>query len=245
MTSEKTVDCAKKEDLETVLGLLGGKTFDPKRLERIPAAKKIGAARPEDLVVISMSTHGHTDTKGAFHIVPSDVATGARWLQSCISADELSDWLRDVDAGEMVMIVDACHSAASVEAGGFKPGPMGSRGLGQLAYNKRMQILAASQASDVALESRVIRHGLLTYALVTDGLEKGRADFSPKDGKITLTEWLKYGEQRVPTLAEEVVSGKVRAMSSRGLLKAKRPRRVAQRPSLFDFAGRKREVVLE
>ena len=42
----------------------------------------------------------------------------------------------------MVMIIDACHSAGSVEHEGFKPGPMGSRGLGQLAYNKRMRILA-------------------------------------------------------------------------------------------------------
>ena len=51
------------------------------------------------------------------------------------------------------MIVDACHSAASVDEAGFKPGPMGSRGLGQLAYDKGMRILAASQADDVALES--------------------------------------------------------------------------------------------
>ncbi|MFQ5843979.1 MAG: hypothetical protein ACE5JG_03230, partial [Planctomycetota bacterium] len=249
LTSERekgarTVDRARKADLEALLALLAGREMDPERVERIPEAKQLSRARPEDLVVLSMSTHGHTDRKGEFHIVPSDVVRGDRWLQSCISADELSRWLRDVDAGEMVMVVDACHSAASVDAGGFKPGPMGSRGLGQLAYNKKMQILAASQASDVALESRVIRHGVLTYALVQDGLRKGRADFAPRDERITLTEWLRYGEQRVPALAEEVAQGKVRAMSDRGLDVSRGRRRVAQQPALFDFSRRRDEVVL-
>ena len=46
-----------------------------------------------------------------------------------ISSEELSLWLRNVDGGEMVLIADVCHSAASVEGEGFKPGPMGSRGL--------------------------------------------------------------------------------------------------------------------
>jgi hypothetical protein len=55
----------------------------------------------------------------------SDVIDGG------VSSDDLSRWLRDVDAGDLVMVVDACHSAASVEGSGFKPGPMGSRGLGQ------------------------------------------------------------------------------------------------------------------
>jgi hypothetical protein len=70
-------------------------------------------------------------------------------LKGCVSGEELSRWLRKVDAGEMALVVDACHPAASVEQPWFKPGPMGSRGLGQLAYDKRMRVLAASQADDV------------------------------------------------------------------------------------------------
>ena len=242
LTSTKDDDHARKGDLETVLRLLAGRSVTDDARQRVPGAEGLQRARPEDLVVISVSTHGATDAKGQFHLVPSDVAKGDGWLASCISADDLTDWLRDVDAGEMAMIVDACHSAASVDAEGFKPGPMGSRGLGQLAYSKRMRVLAASQASDVALESRVIRHGLLTYALVTDGLEKGRADFDPADGKITLAEWFRYGEKRVPSLAEEVAEGKVRAVGERGL-DIDRKRHVAQLPSLFDFARERDEVV--
>jgi hypothetical protein len=102
------------------------------------------------------------------------------------------------------MVVDACHSAASVQGEGFKPGPMGSRGLGQLSYDKGMRILTSTQADDVALESALVEQGLLTYALTRDGLESARADFLPKDERITVAEWLAYGVERVPALHAEV-----------------------------------------
>ena len=67
-------------------------------------------------------------------------------LPHCISSADLSAWLRDVDAGEWVLVLDACHSAAAGAPPGFKPGPLGSRGLAQLAYDKGMRVLAASQS---------------------------------------------------------------------------------------------------
>ena len=45
-----------------------------------------------------------------------------------ISSDELAEWLRDIDAGEIILIIDACQSAGIVGGSGFKPGPLGSRG---------------------------------------------------------------------------------------------------------------------
>ena len=150
------------------------------------------------------------------------------------------------------MIVDACHSAASVGEE-FKPGPMGSRGLGQLAFDKGMRILAASQADDVALESELIKQGLLSFALVKDGLEGQQADHKPKDQKITLEEWLSYGVSRVPSLAEEVKTGKVVASrgagEARGVVRVSAgesvQKRVIQQPTLFDFTKGKRDVVLQ
>ena len=83
---------------------------------------------------------------------------------------------------------------------------MGSRGLGQLSFDKGMRILAASQSDEFALEDQRLRHGLLTFSLINDGLEAFNADHEPKDSKVWLDEWLKYGVKRVPTLAEEVKS---------------------------------------
>src|SRR6185503_8159147 len=101
------------------------------------------------------------------------------------------------------MIIDACHSAAAVQSEGFKPGPMGSRGLGQLAYDKRMKILAATQSDNIAREFRELNQSVLTYVLTKEGIQEGRADFKPIDQIVTLTEWLQYGEARVPKWYEE------------------------------------------
>lgn len=172
-------------------------------------------ATPDDLVLMSFSGHGYTDQTNEFYLLPTDIGQGHRrdeepspeLLAHCVSGEELSRWMRRIDAGEMILIVDACHSAAVVEQPWFKPGPMGSRGLGQLAYDKRMLVLAASQADDFAIETAQLHQGLLTYALTEDALEEKQADFRPKDGRITLDEWLSYSAQRVPQLHERIAKG--------------------------------------
>jgi len=120
-------------------------------------------------------------------------------------------------------------------------------GVGQLAFDKGMRILAASQADDVALESDLIKQGLLSFALVENGLEGKQADFKPKDKKITLEERLSYGVNRVPSLAEEVKAGTV--VGSRGDVRTSagelRKKRVIQQPALFDFTKGRRDTVLE
>ena len=207
-----TEKAATKNNLKIVLDLLSGKQVPGDLVKAIPGADRIRQARPEDLILISFSSHGFADDNGNFYFVPYDTGqvTGQRitdeFIRRCVSSDELSLWLRDVDAGDMVMIVDACHSAATVDVEGFKPGPMGSRGLGQLAYDKRMRILTSTQADDVALESGLIKQGLLTYALTHDGIEAGQADFRPKDKTITLSEWLRIRSEprtRVVRRSEE------------------------------------------
>ena len=216
------------------------------------------------------------DERGEFFLLAYDTGTAdgmKETLQRAISSEELGAWLRDVDAGELVMVVDACHSAASVQGEGFKPGPMGSRGLGQLAYDKGMRILTSTQADDVALESHLVEQGLLTYALTREAVESWQADALPHDNRITVAEWLGYGTARVPALHAEVEkrlaemqSGEKAAGASvlgddektrvvvlarggpqnsngRGLTVSGQSGR-AQQPALFDFARRRRDSVL-
>jgi uncharacterized caspase-like protein len=237
---------ATKGNVKSVLDLLAGRQADPATVKQIPNGDKLRPARPEDLVIISFSSHGYADGKGGFYFLLYDIGKGKDQgispavLEHSISSEELTNWLRDVDAGQMAMIVDACHSAATVENESFKLGPMGSRGLGQLAYDKRMRILAASQVSDVAWEYERLRHGLLTYALVQEGLEGGQSDFKPKDGKVTLAEWLSFGTDRVPKLDQEVKEGRLKDLESADS-RGTRPKEVAkggsfQHPVLFNFA---------
>lgn len=245
---------ATKDNLRQVLALLAGKPVPGADRQAIPNAAAIRPATPDDLLIVSFSGHGYAAEKGEFHLLPQDIGAGRgrsvtdEVLRRSISSAELSEWLRDVDAGEMVMIIDACYSAASVEAQGFKPGPMGSRGLGQLAFDKGMRILAASQADDIALESNLLKQGLLTHALANDGIEAARADFRPVDRRISLAEWLAFGVVRVPALYLEVKSGSVSVVQADGrgatrISTADTAQRIAkrrnlQRPALFDFSRR-------
>ena len=107
--------------------------------------------------------------------------------------------MQDITAAEMIMVIDACHSSAAVQGDGFNPGPMGSRGLGQLAYDKDMKILSATQANNVALELNSLEQGLLSYALLEDGIIKSLAD-ADKNKQMLSTEWLSFAERRIPEL---------------------------------------------
>ncbi len=258
-----TENNATKAKIKAVLDLLAGnKTVSPDVLKDVSNATLLKKVSPEDLVLIAFSGHGYADQAGIFYLLPSDIGKSAYGgladvLQKSISSDELSVWLRDVDAGEMIMIVDACHSAAAVQGSGFKPGPMGSRGLGQLSYDKGMRILTATQAGNVALEigqtadGKKIEGGLLTYSLVTNGIELGLADYQPKDTKIFSNEWLGFAVKDVPVLYEEISKGVRKDLLIDGKPKSgvfqvngQKSNLNLQQPTLFDFNRRDRQYEL-
>ena len=74
------------------------------------------------------------------------------------------------------------------------------KGLAQLAYDKGMYILTASQSYQSAIEVERLGHGILTHVLVEDGLAAGAADYAPADGSIFIREWLDFAAERVPEL---------------------------------------------
>ena len=260
---------ATKTNVKAVLDLLAGKPVNAETVKTIANADRLRAATPDDLFIITFSSHGYADAKGSFFFIPYDMGTETKrgitadLLRRAISSEELGAWLRDVDAGEMVMIVDACHSAASVEGEGFKPAPMGSRGLGQLSYDKGMRILTSTQSDDVALETEVTQQGLLTYALTHDGIGQREADFKPRDGTIRIVEWLQYAVQRVPQLYSSIMQADDTAgasglkdikvgnqpptkviVFSRDGANSSFKKGVSQQPSLFDFTRKGRDLVL-
>jgi WD40 repeat protein len=203
------------------------------------------SVRGNDLVILTFSGHGYRSESGEFYLLPSDVSGHPDgnvddFLSNAISSAELGDWLQNVNPANFVFIIDACHSAGSVAVEGFKPAPLDGRGLGQLAYDKKMIVLAASQASDVALEHPGLQQGLLSYALVNEGLQQNRADHDPVDGRVTLREWMRYGLSRVPTLYNEVSTGQYGAqlvdVTSRRPVRSRPQEVVLQQPSLFDFS---------
>jgi uncharacterized caspase-like protein len=170
-------------------------------------------AEPEDTVVIYFAGHGTAQAQ-RFYLIPHDLGyTGERtklteqglktMLAHSISDIELETAVEDLDAGHLLLIIDACNSGQALEAEEKRRGPMNSKGLAQLAYEKGMYILTAAQSFQAALEAAQLGHGYLTYALVEEGLKTPLADTEPKDGVVIAREWLDFATERVPQMQEE------------------------------------------
>jgi WD40 repeat protein len=203
---------ATKENILLALKRLGSSNAE-ELPEGAPAAlKQLQPAQPEDTVFIYYAGHG-TATAQRFYLIPHDMGyTGSRtgleqvgWqmiMDHSISDVDLEEVLAKVDARDVILVIDACNSGQALEAEERRRGPMNSKGLAQLAYEKGMYVLTAAQGYQAALEVKELGHGLLTFALVEEGLKTSVADKTPKDGKILAREWLDYATMRVPELQE-------------------------------------------
>lgn len=186
-SSSPDLNQAKKENIHTILDILAGRVVSSARRQQLNLTNDLKAATPDDIVFVYIASHGFSDRYGNFFIIPSDPGQlyGVKestlnecfeknvglnlcddekaFIANSISSSELNTWLQGIDASKMYMILDSCYSAA-VRGNNFKPGPLGDRTFGQLAYDKRMTILTASQKS--ALSSSKLNGTLLSRTLL-------------------------------------------------------------------------------
>jgi hypothetical protein len=244
VSSELAQNFATRSNLQTVLSILSGRDVTSTQRQSLPNQQQLRTATPDDLVVLYIASHGYADPAGKFYVVPSDIGEPAgvseqlldrclrnseqsgacgdarEFLRHSISSDELTQWLERVDAGQMVLVLDSCHSAA-ISGPGFKPGPMGDRGFGQLSYDKGMLVLAATQAENVDWGTLELGdRSLLTYAL----MQKQTAQQS-----FDLKQWLTNAEKQVPILYEIFVKTEQSSASEQQ----------QQEPALFDFSKKR------
>jgi hypothetical protein len=154
-----------------------------------------------------------------------------------ISDLELEAAVENLDAGHLLLIIDACNSGQALEAEEKRRGPMNSKGLAQLAYEKGMYILTAAQSFQAALEAAQLGHGYLTYALVEEGLKTPVADTEPKDGLLIAREWLNFATERVPQMQQEkMTQGRGLGLEiafTEGESNTEPQKRTVQRPRVF------------
>ena len=204
-------DQATRENILAALRRLSGAPAAP-TLKASPL-DRLKRAEPEDAVIIYFAGHG-TAQGQRFYLIPHDLGyngdrrafdeSGLKAILShSISDQELEDSVEELPAGSVLMVIDACNSGQALEAEEKRRGPMNSKGLAQLAYEKGMYILTAAQSYQAALEAAQLGHGLLTYALVEEGLKTAAADNEPKDGVVSAREWLDFATERVPQMQEE------------------------------------------
>ncbi len=156
-------------------------------------------------------------------------------MANSISDEELVNLFEGVDAGQLLLVIDACNSGQALESEEQRRGPMNSKGLAQLAYEKGISVLTAAQGYQAALENAELGHGYLTYALIEDGLRRMEADYKPRDGRVLLRECLDYAGDKVPRMQEkkylaerERILKRQNASQLKGKVKPE-----AQRPRLF------------
>jgi WD40 repeat protein len=206
------------------------------------APKSLEALKPaqaDDVVVIYFAGHGTAQRK-RFYMIPHDLGyAGPRELKSesalqtildhSISDEELEQTLEPLNAGQLVLVIDACNSGQALEAEEKRRGPMNSKGLAQLAYEKGMYVLTAAQGYQAALEATQLGHGFLTYALVEEGLKKGEAATPASlDGQIVVRDWFDYAAERVPQMQSERMR-----QQGRGIGVVYTGEQGVQRPRLF------------
>jgi WD40 repeat protein/uncharacterized caspase-like protein len=203
---------ATKANILSALQLLAGIPAPPSLKATDASFSGLKKAQPEDKVIIYFAGHGTAQAQ-RFYLIPHDLGyTGERTklteqglqkiLVSSISDLELEQAVEGLDAGHLLLIIDACNSGQALEAEEKRRGPMNSKGLAQLAYEKGMYILTAAQSYQAALEAAQLGHGLLTYALVEEGLKTAVADTEPQDGLLNAREWLSFATERVPQMQE-------------------------------------------
>ena len=127
-----TENPARQDLIKGVLDLLAGRTVPDDLRSKIPVFNGLSQVTPDDLVIITFSGHGVLADNGSgdfFLITTDSPGESSGSVGNRIGSATLATWLRDIDAGSMTLIIDACHSAAVVGDKEFKPGPMGSRGL--------------------------------------------------------------------------------------------------------------------
>ncbi|HEX3557709.1 MAG TPA: caspase family protein [Pyrinomonadaceae bacterium] len=229
---------ATKQNILTALRRLSGAETGPLAAGVPKSLEGLKAAEPEDVVVIYFAGHGTAHGK-RFYMIPHDLGyAGGRELKSeanlqtildhSINDDELEQILEPLNVGQLVLVIDACNSGQALEAEERRRGPMNSKGLAQLAYEKGMYILTAAQSYQAALEAAQLGHGLLTYALVEEGLKKGEADApASRDGQIVVREWFDYAAERVPLMQLE------RVKQGRGIGLVSTTEQDVQRPRTF------------
>lgn len=229
---------ATRENILLALKLLASEADRPLPPNAPRDLQKIKPAQPEDAVIFYFSGHG-TAVDDRFYLIPHDLGyMGPRSrlnregvstiISHSISDLELEAALKPVDVDQLLLVIDACNSGQVLNAEEQRRGPMNAKGLAQLAYEKGMYVLTASQSDEVAFESEGLKHSYLAYALVEEGIKSNAAD-ADRNGQVLLKEWFDYATDRVPQIAKQkVVTGKE-------LVEVDPDERRVQRPRVFNM----------
>lgn len=163
-------------------------------------------AKEQDMFIFYYAGHGvmseSNKAESQFFLVPHDITQlyGRDDLltDKGISATELKELSKGINAQKQVFILDACQSSGALESVAVR-GAAEEKALAQLARSTGTFWITATGSQQFATEFKELGHGVFTYSLM-EGLS-GKADNGDK--RITIKELSAYIENRVPELSEK------------------------------------------
>ncbi|MGD9679216.1 MAG: caspase family protein [Vulcanibacillus sp.] len=159
-------------------------------------------AKPEDVFTFFYAGHGSV-IDNRYYIVTSEnikLYDREKLDKNALYIKMLQDKLSDIKALKQLVVMDACQSGAATEMLALR-GAAEEKALAQLGRSAGVHVFASSGSDQFASEFNELKHGVFTYVLL-EALQ-GKADGSPKDGKVTINELKSYIEDQVPIQSEK------------------------------------------
>ena len=152
----------------------------------------------QDTVYIFFAGHGQPDRTDRVYLMPYDADPAAPNVLGIRSDTFLEDVAARISPSNLLMFIDACHSASIYSPGGTVRADdenvvrdVRSKWTEVFGKQKGARLAFLSAASrQKSWEDRKLRHGLFTWYLV-EGM-RGRADTSPANGLVTAGEVRRY-----------------------------------------------------
>jgi hypothetical protein len=167
-----------------------------------------------DTVVVFFSGHGaHRWVKGEYEqfILPYDFDPDDL-LGTAISGHEMTERLRKISAGRLLVLFDSCHSGGAAEPKGGLA--LMKRGLSEdyyqaLAQGKGRVVIASSRPDEESLTLPVLRNSLFTHYLLEALRGKGKTQ---GDGYVRVFDLFRHVADHVSQKADQHPIFKAAAM---------------------------------
>lgn len=161
-------------------------------------------SKPIDVFTFFYAGHGSVVDNRFYLVTTENVRLYERQKldSDAIYIGDFQNILKNIPALKQVIIIDACQSGAAMESFAQR-GAVEEKAMAQLSRSSGVHVLASSGSEQFASEYSQLGHGIFTYSLIM-GLN-GKADGSPKDGKVTIYELKSFLDDQVPLLAEKYI----------------------------------------
>jgi hypothetical protein len=155
------------------------------------------ASGPEDTVVVYLSGHGVYRNEGWYFPLANARSLDRFEGNDAIDHNQLQEFIGEIEAHNILILIDACHAGAA--SGALDVIEM-RRLAGQVSERAGASLIAASRATQEAIEAKTLGHGLFSAAII-EGLS-GKADVGA-DGAVSAFELARYASDKIPAYSLE------------------------------------------